>query len=335
MKKIWKVLQSVLVFAIIFVVIRGSSYIIGYISPFISNLFGIENSQEIESYDGINIVECENLTAQIGITTAHTPIKPEERYQFSQLNDNEKKVYLLIEDAIKRAEVSVDVSDYDINADRVGNLVHLFRADNPQYFYIAREHHITHFEDSDMVLEIRIIYTDGVKNDVIEDNALTISADRQVISQKITEFNAEIQKIIDQIGTDWSDSKKISYIHDYLVENLQYDEAAVEFINSDVTHPAYTCYGAVLNKTAVCEGYAKLFQYLCNLVGVNCNQVSGTGDGEPHMWNVVELDSVWYHTDVTWDDPLGGEGIYRDYYLLDWEEMSASHEIEENYLKIP
>ena len=335
MKKVWQILKSVLVFAILFAVIRGSGYIIGNVLPFISNLLGAESSQDASSYDGIHIVECDNLAAQIGIKNPHTPLSPEKRYQYSQLNDKEKQAYNLIEEAVKRGEVSVDISNYYINADRAGELVRLFRADNPKYFYIAREHHVTHFEDSDLVLEIRIIYTDGVKNDEIEENTLTVSADRQVISQKITEFNAEVQKIIDQIGTDWSDSKKISFIHDYLVENLEYDEAAVDFIDSDVTHSAYTCYGAALNKAAVCEGYAELFQYLCNLVGVNCTQVVGTGDGEPHMWNVVELDSMWYHTDVTWDDPIGGKGIYRDYYMISWEKMSADHAIEQSYVKIP
>lgn len=53
----------------------------------------------------------------------------------------------------------------------------------------------------------------------------------------------------------------------------------------------------------VCEGYAKAFQYLCDLSkfrgDVNCHTVTGTVSGEDHMWNIVTLDGKHYLTDVT------------------------------------
>ncbi len=335
LKTLKNILSSIVVFAIVFAIIKGAGYVIGNVYPTVLDFLGVESTADTPEHNGVNIIECDNLSVQVDVTTAHTPIAPEERYQFSQLKDNEKEIYLLIEDAVKRGEVSVDVSDYQLDRDRASELVALFRADNPQYFYLGKNHHVTHFEDAKAALEIRLIYTDGNFNDTIKDNALLISANRQLISKQITDFNREVEEIVANIPTDWSDSKKISHIHDYLVNNLEYDEAAVAYKDDSLTHPAYTCYGAAINNLAVCEGYAELFQYLCNLVGVNCTQVVGTGDGEPHMWNAVCLDSVWYHTDVTWDDPIGGEGIYRDYYMISWEKMSADHAIEQGYVKIP
>lgn len=58
----------------------------------------------------------------------------------------------------------------------------------------------------------------------------------------------------------------------------------------------------------VCEGYAKAFQYLCNLTEFNeeidCITVTGTMSGcsgdEPHMWNVVTMeDGNNYLVDIT------------------------------------
>ena len=57
----------------------------------------------------------------------------------------------------------------------------------------------------------------------------------------------------------------------------------------------------------VCEGYAKAFQYLCDLSEfagyVVCNTVTGTMDGGtgagPHMWNIVEYGGNNYLVDVT------------------------------------
>ena len=56
----------------------------------------------------------------------------------------------------------------------------------------------------------------------------------------------------------------------------------------------------------VCEGYAKAFQYLCDLSGLTCYTVTGamaggTGEG-PHMWNIVTLGDENYLVDVTNSD---------------------------------
>lgn len=51
--------------------------------------------------------------------------------------------------------------------------------------------------------------------------------------------------------------------------------------------------------TVVCEGYAKAFQYLCDLGGLTCYTVTGTMSGSAHMWNIVKLDGKNYLVDVT------------------------------------
>ena len=60
------------------------------------------------------------------------------------------------------------------------------------------------------------------------------------------------------------------------------------------------------NTTVVCEGYAKAFQYLCDLNGLTSYTVTGpmgggTGAG-PHMWNIVTLEGQNYLVDVTNSD---------------------------------
>ena len=57
----------------------------------------------------------------------------------------------------------------------------------------------------------------------------------------------------------------------------------------------------------VCEGYSKAFQYLCDLDGtIDCYTVTGnmtfTGGGGGHMWNIVTLNGANYLADVTNSD---------------------------------
>lgn len=91
-------------------------------------------------------------------------------------------------------------------------------------------------------------------------------------------------------------------VHDYLIENVAYDES-VDTINFDSNNPdIYSVYGALVDRIAVCEGYARAFQMLMNGLGVDCVGLMGSSQDQLHMWNAARIDGVWYQTDVTWDD---------------------------------
>lgn len=63
-------------------------------------------------------------------------------------------------------------------------------------------------------------------------------------------------------------------------------------------------------RTAVCDGYARLFKCLCDDAGIRCEIINGyarTDFSRPgknfrtnHSWNAVRLDSNWFLLDVTW-----------------------------------
>lgn len=90
---------------------------------------------------------------------------------------------------------------------------------------------------------------------------------------------------------------------------------------------AYSAYGALVLKKAVCNGYAEGMKLLCDLSGVTCKMISGTADGEKHAWNLIKLDKEWYHADLTWDDPEPDETsrIMYPYFNVDDTQMKADH----------
>jgi hypothetical protein len=87
----------------------------------------------------------------------------------------------------------------------------------------------------------------------------------------------------------------------------------------------------------VCEGYAKAFQYLCNLStftgNIKCytvtgeisgSTVNGTNNASAHMWNIVTIDNESYLVDITNYDKCGlGENC--DLFLAGTEEHSESN----------
>lgn len=121
---------------------------------------------------------------------------------------------------------------------------------------------------------------------------------------------------ITQVGMD--DHEKVKAIHDYVVKHVSYD----------MSYKAYTAYEALVNRSAVCQGYALLTYQLLKEAGIENHFVVGTGDGQPHAWNLVKIENKWYHLDTTFDDPLPDEQgrVTYSYFNLSDEQIARNHE---------
>ncbi len=95
-------------------------------------------------------------------------------------------------------------------------------------------------------------------------------------------------------------------LHDYLVRNCAYDKS-VTSSTSPADTTAYSAYGALVDGSCVCQGYALAYKLLLKRAGLSAVLVMSTKMN--HAWNMVQMeDEQWYHVDVTWDDssPDGG-----------------------------
>jgi len=121
--------------------------------------------------------------------------------------------------------------------------------------------------------------------------------------------------------SDWDNELAI---HDYLVSHVKYE------VGDDAI---YNAYDTLINGTAVCNGYAECFKTFMDMLGIECTAISGSASGELHIWNLVKLDGVWYQVDVTWDDPINGNGyIEHSYFNITDPDMAKDHTwIASNY----
>ncbi|HFJ9317867.1 S-layer protein [Bacillus anthracis] len=121
---------------------------------------------------------------------------------------------------------------------------------------------------------------------------------------------------VTKVGMD--DHEKVKAIHDYVVKHISYD----------TSYRAYTAYEALVNRSAVCQGYALLTYQLLKEAGIENHFVVGTGDGQPHAWNLVKIENKWYHLDTTFDDPVPDEQgrVTYSYFNLSDEQIARNHE---------
>lgn len=134
-----------------------------------------------------------------------------------------------------------------------------------------------------------------------------------------------------------NEHEKIKAIHDWVVSHVEYDK----------TLKHYTAYDAVTLGETVCQGYSLLGYKMLKQAGLTVLIAEGTVNTGEHAWNMVQVDGVWYHLDLTWDDPVAAASagsqitaqkvspsestIRYNYYLRTDEELRVDHQWTRTY----
>lgn len=108
--------------------------------------------------------------------------------------------------------------------------------------------------------------------------------------------DAAVEKIVGQLVTSkMSDISKETAIHKWIVENVKYDYSLKQI----------TAYTALKDRRTTCMGYAILMDKMLQQAGVESKIITGNYPEGYHAWNMVKINSKWYHLDVTDDWALG------------------------------
>jgi hypothetical protein len=138
------------------------------------------------------------------------------------------------------------------------------------------------------------------------------------------ELDEELTKIMNNLNLDQlSDYEKIKAIYDYICSNVKYDYS---HLNDKDYFLQFTAYAALINKTAVCQGYANLFYRMALEAGIDARIIPGTGNGGKHAWNIVKLNDKYYDVDATWD---AGRNPYD--YFLKCDDNFSDHQRDSEY----
>jgi hypothetical protein len=134
-----------------------------------------------------------------------------------------------------------------------------------------------------------------------------------------------------------SELEKVRSIFVWVANNITYDMKSFRA----GTYPDYHVRAVLKRKSAVCEGYARLFKALCTEADVPCEIIHGYSKGygyQPaagfqvsnHAWNAVMIEGEWYLVDATWAaTSMNTEKVKRpindNYFLASPEEFLLDH----------
>ena len=151
--------------------------------------------------------------------------------------------------------------------------------DDPTLFYVALR--LSYATAGDAVAEVYPAYT-------LTGEALTEARRRYAAT-----VDATLSRMQTELGGAGTELDRVLWLHDHLADAYDYDTRATP--NADAY--AFFCDGV-----GVCQAYALAFVALARAAGLAADFVSSTA--MDHAWNHVRVDGVWYHVDVTRDDPI-------------------------------
>lgn len=176
-------------------------------------------------------------------------------------------------------------------------------------------------EEKDHYLERSLLSWNGHISHVNGRNICDIKVQYRTTKEQEELVDQKIWEIIQYIPYHLSPYEKTKWIHDFIIDYVDYDESLTE----------YTAYAALVKHKTVCQGYAMLAYRLLNALGIETIIIKGEArdrrgeTNESHAWNMVKLHGDWYHLDCTWDDPVGSNRVHYDYFLITDAVISRTH----------
>lgn len=238
---------------------------------------------------------------------------PNSAYAKAQLSEELQESYDLLDQYVYKFNSEVD--KIKVHKDDFRRLLEHYRADNPQAFWLSSTYQFQSLKQTEEIVSAKLSFSYR-KGTETESTEFTL----EQVEQMSAEMERAADEILAGITPEMSEYERVLYLHDYLAMNVKYDDS-YEF--------QHIAYGALVDKKAVCDGYATAMQYLLNKIGIECRIVFGDDkEGLPysHAWNIVKVENKYYHLDVTWDLPMAdiSTPIYTN-FLVDTNQIEKRH----------
>ena len=225
------------------------------------------------------------------------------------LSEEEKAAYNAIYAALKSHRQTVTLNRA-LNSQQVFDIVNMAICFNPEIFWA--DGNCSYSESGILTIEYTHTKDEAEKTE-------------KAIQDKIS-------LIFNQISDSNDDFEKSLALFDYIVLNTQYDYAAAQ--NTKENPRASTIEGVFLDGKAICSGYAKAYQYLLKLSGIDALYVYGDAAVEnkmqSHAWVLQQIENEFYFTDPTWGDSFDDSSNFSShiYFCINQDDLSKTHTIE-------
>ncbi len=198
--------------------------------------------------------------------------------------------------AYKNSQDKIDVSDFNIKATNANfNLLVNF-----MFYNMPESFHIDGASGEE---------SNGYLTYIVVNNYIPLTDYTVMYNQMVSAADTLLNGI--ENNDNITELEKALLLHDRLAVWNVYDTE--NFEQDTVPTISHTAYGAFVNRVSVCDGYAKAYIYLLNRIGIRAEYISS--DMLYHAWNIIYINDMPYHVDITWDDGDTPTEVSHDNFL--------------------
>ncbi len=205
-----------------------------------------------------------------------------EEYYFNSIPSSQNEIYRELYSRLANREDKAELYAA-VSADEFWSAYYSVMADHPEFFWVGP--------------------SISVQQNALSGNVVSYEITSLVDPEQRDAVKAQLDQIADEcinsIDPTFSEYGKIKAVYEYLINRVDYDTVTTSNPRNQ------SAVSALIDKSSVCAGYSRAFQYILHRMGRFCTYVTGniTGGGE-HAWNIVRIDGNYYNVDVTWGDPV-------------------------------
>ena len=174
--------------------------------------------------------------------------------------------------------------------------------------------------------EVSYVQYSGYDDRYVLSASLSVPFGEQDMAPMQDALTAEAERIAGEImANNEGEEERYRAAYKAVTEAAKYNddiaEATEEETVTDDMRILRSAYGALVEGSTVCTGYAKAYKAICDAMGLECMMINGFQDDAGHAWNMVTLDGETYYVDCTYGDTGGGSKycLFTEEKLRDWD----------------
>ncbi len=221
------------------------------------------------------------------------PLIHEQNQYYLQLDSRLQGIYRTCAESLARGDLNVNLGSEQISEADLAAISGAVDYGCPELFFI----------DKDVKL------ASGPLGTVI---SFTSKYPVRLLSRMWDELDGIVSEIAAELSSEYSDEDIIYKLNEYLCANIE--------VESSERAEYGDAYGALLDRTARCEGVSNAASMILNRLSIPSIMAIGTatsnGEEINHSWNIIWIGGSPYGFDFTWNIGASSHGIASEVYMF-------------------
>jgi transglutaminase/protease-like cytokinesis protein 3 len=132
----------------------------------------------------------------------------------------------------------------------------------------------------------------GIYPDFGERRVVELKFAYQTSRESLRTMQSQVQRVFSSaelyLPSDSEDSQKYALLYSFLMERSDYQ------FETSIT-PAYSL---LIHGVGDGDAFASVYAAMCRNAGITCEVISGTCNGEPRIWNLIQSGETYRHVDL-------------------------------------